>query len=156
MMETLTFVLDVDGVMTTGQFLYSSLGKEYKVFGPHDNDGLQLIKDRLKVQFITADQRGYPITKKRIVEDMNFELTLVSAQRRFEFLNDYYGFDTLIYMGDGYHDAKILKASMFGIAPKNARKEALLAADYVTESKAAEGAVLDAVLKILDKYCTGD
>ena len=55
-------------------------------------------------------------------------------------------------MGDGYHDAKILKASMFGIAPKNARKEAREGANFVTETNSGEGAVLDACLKIIDKF----
>ena len=37
------FILDVDGVMTTGQFLYSETGKQMKVFGPDDHkpDSLQ-------------------------------------------------------------------------------------------------------------------
>lgn len=151
-MKKLLFLLDVDGVMTTGQFLYSQDGKEYKVFGPHDNDGLKLLKDKVTIKFITADKRGYPITEKRIVEDMGFELELVSEEDRFEYIQECFGFLNLIYMGDGYHDARILKESMFGIAPSNARKEARDAADYVTESNSGEGAVLDACLKIKRKY----
>ena len=151
-MKKLIFLLDVDGVMTTGQYLYSQDGKSYKVFGPHDNDGLKLIKDKITINFITADKHGFPITKKRIVDDMGFELDLVSEQDRFEYIIEKYGFACLIYMGDGYHDAKILKESMFGIAPKNARKEAIDAADHVTESNAGEGAVLDACLEINRKY----
>ena len=146
------FILDVDGVMTTGHFFYSQDGKEYKVFGSHDNDGLKLLNDRVNLQFITADKRGFPITKKRIVDDMGFELDLVSEHDRFEYIRKKYGFQNLIYMGDGYHDAKILKASMFGIAPKNARKEARVASDYVTESKSGEGAVMDACLEIIKRY----
>ena len=146
------FILDVDGVMTTGQFLYSQNGKAYKIFGPHDNDGLKLLKDKITIKFITADKRGFPITKKRIVDDMGFELELVSEQDRFKYVKEKYGFQNLIYMGDGYHDSKILKESMFGIAPKNARREAKDAADYVTESNAGEGAVLDACLEILSRY----
>ena len=151
-MKNLIFLLDVDGVMTTGQFLYSQDGKEYKVFGPHDNDGLKLIKDKLTIKFITADKRGFPITKKRIVDDMGFELELVSEQDRFAYIKENYGFHNLIYMGDGYHDAIILKESMFGIAPKNARREAKNAANYVTESNAGEGAVLDACMKIIRRF----
>ena len=41
---------------------------------------------------------------------------------------------------------------MFGIAPKNARKEAKESADFVTESNSGEGAVLDACLEIIKKY----
>ena len=37
------FVLDVDGVLTTGHFVYSVEGKTLKVFGPDDNDGLSLV-----------------------------------------------------------------------------------------------------------------
>ena len=148
----MVFLLDVDGVMTTGQFLYSKDGKEYKIFGPHDSDGLKLLRDKLSIKFITADERGFPISKKRIVDDMGFELKLVSEQDRFEYIKVNYKFQKLIYMGDGYYDAEILKASMFGIAPKNARKEAKAASDYVTESNSGEGAVLDACLKIIEKY----
>ena len=152
MMKKLIFILDVDGVMTTGQFLYSQDGKAYKIFGPHDNDGLKLLNDKVTIQFITADKRGFPISKKRIIDDMGFKLDLVSEQNRFEYIKEKYGFQHIIYMGDGYHDAKILKKCLFGIAPKNARKEAKYAADYVTESSAGEGAVLDASLEIIKRY----
>ena len=155
-MKNFIFLLDVDGVMTTGQFLYSQDGKEYKVFGPHDNDGLKLIRDKAIVKFITADKRGFAITKKRIVDDMGFELELVSEKDRFDYILEQYGFENLVYMGDGYHDAKILKKCMFGIAPKNARGEAKDVADFITKSKAGEGAVLDACLKVIEKFGEGN
>ena len=63
-------VFDVDGVFTTGQFLYTEEGKFAKVFGPHDNDGIKLIKKYLDVEAISADKRGWNITKKRIQDDM--------------------------------------------------------------------------------------
>ena len=44
-------ILDVDGVMTTGQFLYNADGKAYKIFGPDDSDGLKLI-DKLIIVHI--------------------------------------------------------------------------------------------------------
>ena len=47
MRDNLTFVLDVDGVLTTGQFLYSVNGKIYKVFGPHDSDGLKMLSNKI-------------------------------------------------------------------------------------------------------------
>ena len=114
-MKNLIFILDVDGVMTTGQFFYSKSGKIYKVFGPHDNDGLKLLKDQIKIQFITADKRGFEITKKRIVDDMGFDLDLVSETDRFSLSKRKIWFENLIYMGDGYHDAKILKESFWNL-----------------------------------------
>ena len=151
MENILTFIIDVDGVLSTGQFLYSSKGKVYKVFGPHDADGLKMIENKIDIMLITADRRGFPISKKR-AHDMGVSIKLVSEEDRYEFLKKTYGFNHLIYMGDGYFDAKILKECKFGIAPAGARKEARKAAQFVTESKAGEGAVLDACLEIIRRF----
>ena len=150
-MNRLHFVLDVDGVLSTGQFLYSVDGKAYKIFGAHDADGLKMLKDKLSITFITADEKGFPISQKR-VEDMGFMIRLVSEQNRYDFIKKTFGFENLIFMGDGIFDVPILKESCFAIAPASARKEAKAAAHFVTESKAGEGAILDACLKILEKF----
>lgn len=155
-MKKYLFLLDVDGVMTTGQFLYSEEGKVFKVFGAHDHDGLNLLKEKLDVKFITADKKGFQISKKRISDEMGYELDLVSEKDRFKYIEDLFGFENLIYMGDGYHDSKIIKACMYGIAPNNARKEAKIVAEYVTESNSGEGAVLDACLHIIKVFFNQD
>ena len=155
-MKKYIFLLDVDGVMTTGQFLYSEEGKAFKVFGAHDHDGLNLLKEKLQIKFITADKKGFLISKKRISDEMGYEIDLVLEQDRFEYIENLYGFENLIYMGDGIHDSKIIKACMFGIAPNNARREAKDVANYVTESNSCEGAVLDACLQIMEVYFKQD
>lgn len=144
------FVCDVDGVMTTGQIYYSSAGKVMKIFGPHDSDGLKIIKKFLKIIFITADKRGFKISKKRIVDDLGYKLFLVSENQRYNFLKKI-KFKKIVYMADGFHDADLLKKSAIGIAPKNARNEARKNANFITESKAAEGAVLDAAIILKKK-----
>ena len=146
-------IFDVDGVMTTGQFLYSSNGKEYKIFGPHDNDGIKMMRGIVEILFVTADKRGYPITERRIVDDMGKKLCLVSEDERYDFIEARYGMSNVVYMGDGYYDAKILKSCFFGIVPNNARVEAKESADYITPSNSGEGAVLDACLKIRELLC---
>ena len=95
---------DVDGVMTTGQFLYSADGKTHKVFGPHDNEGIKLLKGLLPVRFITADKRGFGITKRRIVDDMGCPLDLVPEAEREAFIAGLG--DRVAFMGDGYSDAR--------------------------------------------------
>ncbi|MYL84658.1 HAD hydrolase family protein [Desulfovibrio aerotolerans] len=146
------FILDVDGVMTTGQFVYSDQGKLLKVFGAHDNDGIKMIQKHVAILFITADKRGFGITKKRIVEDMGQQLMLVKEYERMEFIEKTYGLANIAYMGDGYHDAQILKACFYGIAPGNARIEAIRSANFVTPSKSGEGAVLDACLHLIERF----
>ena len=143
----MNLVIDVDGVMTTGQFLYSSKGKQYKVFGPHDSDGLKLIKDKVNILFISADKRGFPISKKRI-EDMGYKIELVPEGNRYEWVKKRFDFNNMIFVGDSIFDAPILRDCKFGIAPSNARIEAKRWVDYVTPSRSAEGSVCDACIKI--------
>ena len=148
------FVIDVDGVMTTGQFLYSADGKLYKIFGAHDSDGLKLIRNLINITFITADRRGFGISKKRIVDDMGYELKLVSEEDRLEFMKKNFKLKNTIFMGDGIFDSLIIKESFFGIAPSSARIEAIEVANYVTKSSGGNGAVLDACLEINKRFFT--
>lgn len=145
------FVIDVDGVMNTGQFLYSEGGKVYKIFGPHDAEGLKKIRDLVNIHFVSADKRGFAITEKRI-RDMGYLVDHVFEEDRFEFVKNKFGFENTIFMGDGISDAKLIEHCKFGIAPANARPEAKEAADFVTPSKAAEGAVCDSSLEIMRRF----
>ena len=142
-MKNFNFVLDVDGVLTSGKFLYSSEGKIYKEFGPHDAYSLKKLNRLIHIEFISADKRGFSISEKR-VNDMGFNITLVSEDDRFEFSNSNFEYDKLFYMGDGDSDANIIDKALCGIAPSNARPQALSAADYVTSRIGGEGAVAEA------------
>lgn len=150
----MNFVLDVDGVMTTGQFLYSENGKVYKIFGAHDSDGLKLVREKVNVIFISADKRGFQISKRRI-KDMGYRIDFVPEKEREKYIEDL-RFENTIFMGDGIFDAPLLKKCKFGIAPANARIEAKQAAQYVTSSKSAEGAVCDACIIINKKFFGGE
>lgn len=145
-------VLDVDGVLTTGQFLYTVDGKFAKVFGPHDNDGIKLISKYLKVSAVTADKRGFPITKKRVEVDMGISLTIAKEEDRIQWIKDNFDLETTIYMGDGMFDANIFKVVEYGIAPANAFYVAKKEADFVTKSNSGEGAVAEACLHIIEKF----
>lgn len=151
-MTRLFFILDVDGVMTTGQFIYSNKGKVAKIFGAHDSDGLKLIRKKFKIEFLTADKRGFSISKKRIYTDLGYKIHLVSEENRLAFLKKKYGLRNVIYMGDGIFDAKIFKHVHYSLAPKNARIEAKRLANFITKSKSGEGAVLDASLHLMKKF----
>ena len=142
-MKNFNFVLDVDGVLTSGKFLYSSEGKLFKEFGPHDAYSLKQLNKLIHIEFISADKRGFSISEKR-VNDMGFNITLVSEDNRFDFISSNFEFDKLFYMGDGDSDTKIIEKALCGIAPSNARPEAKSVADYVTSNIGGEGAVAEA------------
>lgn len=146
------FILDVDGVLTTGQFLYSRRGKMFKVFGPDDNDGLSLLKPYLDIRFITGDRKGFEITRKRIVDDMKFPLDLVSTIKRIEWIKELYDPKKVIYMGDGIFDHYVMKNVGYSIAPANADPLAIKYADYVTMRPGGDRAAAEACLHILEKF----
>jgi 3-deoxy-D-manno-octulosonate 8-phosphate phosphatase (KDO 8-P phosphatase) len=152
-------VMDVDGVLNTGHFIYDETGKRYKVFGPHDKDGLEIAKSLgLTIDFVTADESGLSITKARIIKDWKFketQLHLVKDGSRLEWLRKLYNIDEVAFIGDGIHDAPVLSAVKLGIAPVSGRREAKAAAKYVTESPAGSGAVLDACI-IIKNYIERD
>ena len=145
-------MFDVDGVFTTGQFLYTEDGKFAKIFGPHDSDGIKLLKPHLFLQAITADERGWNITKRRIVDDMGLALELVSEEERSQYIKTATSKLDTIFMGDSLYDAQIFGLVKYGIAPANAHPAALAAAHYVTVAKGGEGAVGEACIHILEQF----
>jgi 3-deoxy-D-manno-octulosonate 8-phosphate phosphatase (KDO 8-P phosphatase) len=148
----LAFVLDVDGVLTTGQFLYGPDGKAYKIFGPDDSDGLALLKDKLDIAFVSADHRGFPISKSRIVDDMHYPLDLVSQADRASWISDRWDPERVIYMGDGIFDHYVFATVGYSICPANGFHRTQERADYVTISRSAERAVAEACLHIMEIF----
>ncbi len=143
------FIVDVDGVMTTGQFMYTADGKVMKVFGPDDSDGLSLLRPHLEIRFVTGDRKGYGISKRRISEDMKYPLDLVSTVKRIDWILDRYDPSEVIYMGDGIFDHYVMKVCGYAIAPANADILAKRHANYVTQRCGGDRAVAEACLHIL-------
>ena len=147
-------ILDVDGVMTTGQFLYSEKGKQMKVFGPDDNDGFGLLNSYIEIRFVTGDRKGFPISNKRIKDDMKFKLDLVSTIKRIEWIKERYNPKEVIYMGEGIFDHYVMKQVGYSIAPANSDRMAKAHANYVTERSGGDRAVAEACLHIMQKFFT--
>ena len=146
------FVLDVDGVLTTGQFLYTAEGKAMKAFGPDDNDGLSLLKPFIEVRFVTGDRKGFAISRKRITDDMKYPLELVSTIRRLEWIENLYDPNTVVYMGDGIFDHYVMRGVGYSIAPANADQNAKDHASHVTSRSGGDRAVAEACLHLLETF----
>jgi 3-deoxy-D-manno-octulosonate 8-phosphate phosphatase (KDO 8-P phosphatase) len=145
-------IIDVDGVLSTGQFIYSIKGKEMKIFGPDDNDALSLLKPYLKIIFVTGDKKGYKISEKRIVKDMKYKLELVSTIKRIDWITKKFNPKQVIYIGDGIFDHYVFKKVLYSISTNNADENAKKNADFVTKRKGGERAVAEACLHILKKF----
>lgn len=149
-MKDIVFILDVDGVLTDGTFLYDESGKRYKKFGPDDKDALKMIEKDVKIVFVSSDKRGYEISKRR-VEDMGFQLECVNVKHRLNWIKTSFPKYKwhVIYMGDSFADAAIFDYVNLSFAPKNAHEYAKNHASIVLSSNGGERAVTDAVFYII-------
>jgi 3-deoxy-D-manno-octulosonate 8-phosphate phosphatase (KDO 8-P phosphatase) len=146
------FILDVDGVMTNGQFFYDRNGKTHKIFGPDDSDGLKMIKNLINIRFVSADKRGFDISKKRIHDDMGYQIDLIPSKERLDWIDKQFGLNDSIYMGDGFFDNLIMREVAYSIAPYNADQNAKDAADYITTRSGGDRAVAEACVHIYNKF----
>ncbi|MEX0717352.1 MAG: HAD hydrolase family protein [Planctomycetaceae bacterium] len=148
------FLLDVDGVLTTGRMYYTAEGKALKVFGPDDNDALCLLKPHLEIRCITSDRRGLEISRKRVVEDMGLPLDLVPTAERVRWVAERFDPAEVVFMGDGIFDHHLFRAVGYSIAPANAHPLAKRYASFVTECRGGDRAVAEACLHLLEKFFT--
>ena len=149
------FIMDLDGVLTDGCFLYDANGKAYKTFGPDDADALKMIKDEVELVFVSADHRGFPISEKRI-NDMGYQLTNVKAKERLSWIMSKWDLNDVIYMGDSFVDIPVLKSVGCAIVPNDGFWFAKNFADYVTVHDGGKRAVADAVFYIARKFLGKD
>lgn len=145
-------ILDVDGVLTDGGYWYSAEGKEFKRFGPDDNDAIGLLKPYLEVIAVSGDRRGYPISKKRVEDDMKLQLFQVSTFERIAWISERYDPAEVVYMGDGIFDAMVFDKVGYAIAPANAFHATKEHADFVTTARGGEGAVAEACWHLLTTF----
>lgn len=145
-------ILDVDGVLTDGSYMYTVEGKVMKSFGPDDHDALLLLKPYLNICMITGDKKGFEITKKRVEEDMKFPLHQVSTFERSKWIKENFNPEETIYMGDGIFDSIVFETVAYSIAPANAFYKTKEKADFVTQSRGGDSAVGEAVMHIMEKF----
>tara|TARA_B100000963_G_C22347994_1_gene545960 strand:- start:75 stop:578 length:504 start_codon:yes stop_codon:yes gene_type:complete len=145
-------IVDVDGVLTSGHMIYSENGKKYKLFGPDDSDALKIIDKFLKVIFITADKRGYKISKKRIYDDMKMNLLLVSNIDRLKILSKKFNLKECIFIGDGIFDHFTMKKSGYSITMADSLDHVKKNANFITKRRGGNRAVAEATLHILKKF----
>lgn len=144
------FVLDVDGVVTDSKMYYTKEGKYIKCFGSDDFDLLRELSCYMHIHFITADKKGFEITSKRIEDEMEFKLDLVShkPKDRWDFIHNAYKNKFIYFMGDGWADWFSLKNSNYGITTNDSLDHVKKFARYITSRNGASRAVAEAILHI--------
>ena len=144
--------IDVDGVMTKVFFAYSRFGKSFKFFSADDSGAIKLLSQYIDINFVTADFRGFPITRKRIVKDMGQKLSLIPANDRLEWISSFGDLNNSIYIGDSFEDIEIMKHIGYGISVSDSSQLLKNYSNFTTTSKGGERAVSEACFHILYKF----
>ncbi len=147
-----TFLLDVDGVLNDGSFIYTSKGKFGKFFGPDDNDSLKILSKFINIRFITSDYRGFSITKKRVFADMKFKIDLVKNKERINWIKKNFDLSKTIFMADGIFDWIIMRECMHSISCKDSNLLSKKYSNFTTRSFSGKRAVSEACVYILKKF----
>lgn len=153
-------IVDVDGCLTPGWQVVDADGeKPVKVFGLDDLAALRRWGELISITAVTSDLCAPTIARMR-----SWELALAhapaEADQRLHVIRRLTGDDyaNIVYIGDGYHDAAVMRRVAFGIAPSDAWPETARAADAVTSAAGGRRAValaLDFIGENLLSSCPG-
>jgi len=146
-------LLDVDGVLTDGNLLYSSSGEESKAFNTQDGFGLRLLAEaNIEVGLITA--RKSEVVARRATE-LKMRYIYQGKSRKNEAFKEIMKVSALkpyqiAYMGDDWLDLVLLQQVGLAIVPANGVREVQEIAHFITERPGGAGAVRDACDLIIE------
>lgn len=145
-------LLDVDGVLTAGEIVYSDSGEQLKVFNVKDGLGIRLLGEAdIRVGIVTG-RSGQALRHRcdNLGIDLIFEGTHDKAQVLPE-IEETTGVkaDRTAFMGDDLPDLPIMRRVGLAIAVADAHTEVKNAAHIVTQAPGGQGAVREACEMIL-------
>lgn len=146
-------ISDVDGILTDGGHYYSESGKTLKKFGSNDKDSLAKINELFveNIIFVSADKKGFDITKKRIVEELGYNLEFVPDKERAKFISSLEG--KKIYLGDGIYDRESFSVANLSMCLKDSTPQAKKTAKVIIDTTAGKN-VFSHVLNFLEERAT--
>jgi 3-deoxy-D-manno-octulosonate 8-phosphate phosphatase (KDO 8-P phosphatase) len=151
-------VLDVDGVLTDGQVLYSSEGVEVESFSVKDGFGLRAARRAGILTAILSGRRSKAVAlRARELGVAEIHQGIQDKLHAYEALLARYGLtdDAVAYMGDDLNDLPLLARAGLSAAPADAADEVKAIVDYVTARCGGQGAVrevIDLILKAQGRW----
>ena len=137
-------LLDVDGVLTTGEVVYTDSGEEIKSFSVKDGIGLRMAMDcGLQAGIVTGRSSGALHHRCRNlgidlvfdnVRDKAAKLAEIAAQTGI-------AAEHMAFVGDDLPDIPLMRRVGLAVAVADAAPEVIAAADLVTTAKGGRGAV---------------
>jgi 3-deoxy-D-manno-octulosonate 8-phosphate phosphatase (KDO 8-P phosphatase) len=163
--EIKLLLLDVDGVLTDGNLLYSGSGEESKSFNTQDGFGLRLLGEAgIDVGVITARKSEVVARRAEELKMRYIYQGVASKNQAFRDVMKVSGLKPyqIAYMGDDWLDLVLLQQVGLAIAPANGVREVKAVAHFISERPGGGGAVRDGcdliieaqnlLLELLQKY----
>ena len=145
-------VLDVDGVLTQGDIIYTDTGVEAKTFDVKDGLGIRVASDSgLQLVLMTArasravERRARDLRISEVLErvgDKGAALRRLAEDKGI-------ALEQVAFMGDDLNDREAMRLVGVSIAPADAVAEIREEADLVTEAPGGRGAAREAVEAVL-------
>ena len=141
-------ILDVDGVLTKGEIIFDSDGRELKVFNVKDGLGVTLLS-KLGIKTILLSARNSPVLKKR-ASDMRVAEVLggiLPKEKVIGKIKNKYNvkIGEICFVGDDLIDLGLVKIAGVGVAVADAHLALKRSADYITKKKGGQGAVREVI-----------
>lgn len=151
-------ILDVDGVMTAGEIIYSDSGAQTKVFNVKDGIGIRLLKEAgIQVAIITGRQ-GQALRHRCINLGIDLVFDGISDKKKaLEEITQLTGVapEAMAYVGDDLPDLPVMKTVGLAVAVADAHEMVQNCAHIVTDAPGGRGAireVSEALLKAQDRW----
>jgi len=145
--------MDVDGVLTNGDIIYSDDGTELKIFNNLDGQGLAIANfGGLMTAIITG--RASPAVQRR-AEELGITFVCQGCRDKGAVLRRLMtetGIqrEEIAFIGDDLNDLLAFRECGWSVAVKNACADVRHAADHVTQREGGKGAVREVVEIILE------
>jgi len=145
-------LLDVDGVLTTGEVVYTDSGEEIKAFSVKDGLGLRLAMDcGLQVGIVTGRSSG---ALRHRCRNLGIELVFDNVRDKAAKLPEItertgVAAEQTAFIGDDLPDIPLMRRVGLGVAVADAAPEVIAAAKMVTDAQGGCGAVRETCEKLL-------
>jgi 3-deoxy-D-manno-octulosonate 8-phosphate phosphatase (KDO 8-P phosphatase) len=146
-------LLDVDGVLTAGEIIYSDSGEQIKIFNVKDGIGIRLLKEAgIKVGIITG-RKGKAL--KHRCDNLGIELVFDGIRDKGKALDEIKAktdipFKAMAFVGDDLPDLPVMKKVGLAVAVGDANEMVKHHAHITTVAQGGKGAVREiseAILK---------
>ncbi len=147
-----TFILDVDGVLTTGTVLATESGEMQRDFNIKDGFALQYaIKRNYSIIIISGGSSEGVRTRLKSLGISQVHMAVADKRALLQQLvtGQHVKLENALYMGDDFPDLSIMRMCAVKVCPADAVWQVQEEVDIVTKALGGKGAVREIIEKVL-------